>query len=319
MHNFPNNPPNNSPNNPLNNLANNPLNDPANNLPNHNLHNNLHLGTHPTIIYNRYGPYGAGYDQICQPSLIVTMEPTQAATYINSMITAQTITTPVVSSINTHIVGNQNVLSTLPSSTIPIFTIGDRPNTSTREQLSSTITTSNPIMYNSSMQQQTFSTHHHHAILAESLHLSVPAHPNALIAVPQVREQLPFNNVSAIHGLVPYQPFYNIVPNYEQQFFNPSGPENCNLFIYHLPQELSDSALANIFMPFGRVLSSKVYIDRETNQSKCFGFVSFDNPTSAQIAIQTMNGFQIGSKRLKVQLKRPKKRYSHRQYPQSYM
>ncbi|NWS16563.1 CELF3 protein, partial [Pachyramphus minor] len=38
----------------------------------------------------------------------------------------------------------------------------------------------------------------------------------------------------------------------------------------------------------------------------CPGFVSFDNPTSAQAAIQAMNGFQIGMKRLKVQLKRPK-------------
>ncbi|NXG32756.1 CELF3 protein, partial [Dromaius novaehollandiae] len=35
-------------------------------------------------------------------------------------------------------------------------------------------------------------------------------------------------------------------------------------------------------------------------------FVSFDNPASAQAAIQAMNGFQIGMKRLKVQLKRPK-------------
>ncbi|OBS76177.1 hypothetical protein A6R68_17373 [Neotoma lepida] len=36
------------------------------------------------------------------------------------------------------------------------------------------------------------------------------------------------------------------------------------------------------------------------------GFVSFDHPASAQAAIQAMNGFQIGMKRLKVQLKRPK-------------
>ena len=36
------------------------------------------------------------------------------------------------------------------------------------------------------------------------------------------------------------------------------------------------------------------------------GFVSFDNPQSAQTAIQAMNGFQIGMKRLKVQHKRPK-------------
>lgn len=36
------------------------------------------------------------------------------------------------------------------------------------------------------------------------------------------------------------------------------------------------------------------------------GFVSYDNPVSSQAAIQAMNGFQIGMKRLKVQLKRSK-------------
>eukprot|EP00106_Octopus_bimaculoides_P018937 XP_014786379.1 PREDICTED: CUGBP Elav-like family member 1-A isoform X15 [Octopus bimaculoides] len=85
-----------------------------------------------------------------------------------------------------------------------------------------------------------------------------------------------------------------------------AGPDGANLFIYHLPQEFSDQDLMQTFIPFGNVVSAKVFIDKQTNLSKCFGFVSFDNPLSAQAAIQAMNGFQIGMKRLKVQLKRPK-------------
>lgn len=54
-----------------------------------------------------------------------------------------------------QVMGNRNILSCLPSQ---MFSIDDRPSTSTREQHSTT-TTTNPIMYiNASMQQQSFST-----------------------------------------------------------------------------------------------------------------------------------------------------------------
>ncbi|KAJ9547671.1 hypothetical protein OSB04_020214 [Centaurea solstitialis] len=85
------------------------------------------------------------------------------------------------------------------------------------------------------------------------------------------------------------------------------GPPGANLFIYHIPQDFGDEELANAFQAFGRVLSSKVFVDKATGVSKCFGFVSYDSPAAAQSAINTMNGYQLGGKKLKVQLKRDNK------------
>lgn len=116
---------------------------------------------------------------------------------------------------------------------------------------------------------------------------------------------LPFSNQQTYLSQMRFSPnqAYRTTKSGKQQI----GPENSNLFICHLPQETTDQTLMNLFSQFGTVLSAKVFVDKKTNQSKCFGFVSFDNPSSAQQAISSMDGFSVGPKRLKVELKKPRR------------
>jgi len=82
------------------------------------------------------------------------------------------------------------------------------------------------------------------------------------------------------------------------------GPAGCNLFVFHLPIEWSEAELISYFNPFGNVISSRIMCDKTTGKSKGYGFISYDNQNSAIQAVRMMNGFQVGSKRLKVQIKK---------------
>ena len=93
-------------------------------------------------------------------------------------------------------------------------------------------------------------------------------------------------------------------PNVNRPKTHKEGPAGANLFIYHLPVTVSDTDLITLFEPFGVIESAKVFIDKSTGKSKGFGFVSYQSPESAALAIEKMNRFQIENKMLKVRNER---------------
>ncbi|CAG9311537.1 unnamed protein product [Blepharisma stoltei] len=78
----------------------------------------------------------------------------------------------------------------------------------------------------------------------------------------------------------------------------------CNLFLFHLPNEWTETELVAHFAPFGKVTSARIMTEKDSGRSRGFGFLTYDNPTSATNAVRALNGYQVLGKRLKVQLKK---------------
>ena len=70
------------------------------------------------------------------------------------------------------------------------------------------------------------------------------------------------------------------------------------IFIAGLPYDLDDAELEEIFEKFGKVVSAKVAMDRETGKSKGFGFVEMPNDAEAKEAIEGLNDISLGKKPL---------------------
>mmetsp|Transcript_51368 Transcript_51368/g.123996 ORF Transcript_51368/g.123996 Transcript_51368/m.123996 type:complete len:616 (-) Transcript_51368:427-2274(-) len=81
------------------------------------------------------------------------------------------------------------------------------------------------------------------------------------------------------------------------------GPDGANLFIFHIPNHFTNVDMYQLFVPYGNLLSVRIMVEKDTGRSRGFGFVSYDSPDSAALAIKELNGFAIGNKRLKVQHK----------------
>ncbi|KAL3226240.1 hypothetical protein MRX96_025153 [Rhipicephalus microplus] len=72
-----------------------------------------------------------------------------------------------------------------------------------------------------------------------------------------------------------------------------------NVYIKNFGDELDDEKLMVIFEKFGKITSAKVMTD-ESGKNRGFGFVSFEDPESAERAVEELNGKEMGGRVLYV-------------------
>ncbi|XP_067281184.1 RNA-binding motif, single-stranded-interacting protein 3-like isoform X2 [Pseudorasbora parva] len=61
-----------------------------------------------------------------------------------------------------------------------------------------------------------------------------------------------------------------------------------NLYIRGLPPGTTDQDLIKLCQPYGKIMSTKAIMDKNTNQCKGYGFVDFDCPAAAQKAVLSL-------------------------------
>jgi cold-inducible RNA-binding protein len=82
------------------------------------------------------------------------------------------------------------------------------------------------------------------------------------------------------------------------------------LYVGNLSYDVDSSALEQMFTAHGTVGSAQIITDRDTGQSKGFGFVEMGNDSEAQAAIAAMNGQDHGGRALTVNEAKPKENRS---------
>ncbi len=77
---------------------------------------------------------------------------------------------------------------------------------------------------------------------------------------------------------------------------------SAKIFVGNLPFSVDSRKLEEEFAKFGKVVSAKVILDKNSGRSRGYGFVEFEEEGSAQAAVTGMNEQPIEGRNLTVSL-----------------
>jgi cold-inducible RNA-binding protein len=78
------------------------------------------------------------------------------------------------------------------------------------------------------------------------------------------------------------------------------------LYVGNLSKQVTDAQLNDLAIPFGKLISANVAVERKSGQSKGFGFLDFSNDDEARAAITALDGRDVNGQALKVNEAKPR-------------
>lgn len=79
-----------------------------------------------------------------------------------------------------------------------------------------------------------------------------------------------------------------------------------NIYIGNLPYEVTEDEVQQLFAAHGTVASVNLIKDRDTGNSKGFGFVEMENQAEAEKAIKELDGSEVNGRNIKANQAHPK-------------
>lgn len=79
-----------------------------------------------------------------------------------------------------------------------------------------------------------------------------------------------------------------------------------NIYVGNLPYTVTENELRDLFGEHGSVLKINIIKDRNTGNSKGFGFVEMERQADAENAIKELDGSSVKGRNLKVNQARPR-------------
>lgn len=85
---------------------------------------------------------------------------------------------------------------------------------------------------------------------------------------------------------------------------------NNKLFVGNLSFNVTENDLNDAFAAHGSVTEANILMDRATNRSRGFGFVTMSTPEEAQKAIDGLNGTELSGRAITVNVAKPREERS---------